>query len=64
MTDRLTPGTHTVELDGVRQRYHVHGRGPVCLAHSGGPGITWEYLRMPAVAEHLTVVDAPARLHA
>ena len=56
MTDRLTPGTHTVELDGVLQRYHVHGQGPVCLAHSGGPGITWDYLRMPAVEEHLTVV--------
>jgi proline iminopeptidase len=56
MTDRLTPGTHTVELDGVVQRYHVHGQGPVCLAHSGGPGITWDYLRLPAVEEHLTVV--------
>ncbi|WP_239154157.1 alpha/beta fold hydrolase [Amycolatopsis sp. FDAARGOS 1241] len=52
----LTPGTHTVELDGVVQRYHVHGTGPVCVAHSGGPGILWDYLRMPAVEEHLTVV--------
>ncbi|MFI5612420.1 alpha/beta fold hydrolase [Amycolatopsis sp. NPDC051903] len=52
----LTPGTHTVELDGLVQRYHVHGTGPVCVAHSGGPGILWDYLRMPAVEEHLTVV--------
>ncbi|MEV4602140.1 alpha/beta hydrolase [Amycolatopsis sp. NPDC049253] len=58
MTDpaHLAPGTHTVELDGLVQRYHVHGFGPVCLAHSGGPGIDWEYLRMPVVEEQFTVV--------
>ncbi|WP_326568452.1 alpha/beta hydrolase [Amycolatopsis rhabdoformis] len=55
-TDHLSPGTHTVELDGVVQRYHVHGTGPVLLAHSGGPGIDWAYLRMPAVEEQFTVV--------
>ncbi|MFF3398768.1 alpha/beta fold hydrolase [Streptomyces sp. NPDC002659] len=56
MTDPLAVGTHTVEVDGVVQRYHVHGTGPVCVAHSGGPGIFWEYLRMPALEQHLTVV--------
>ncbi|MFB6783068.1 alpha/beta fold hydrolase [Streptomyces sp. NPDC056352] len=55
-TDPLTVGTHTVDIDGVTQRYHVHGTGPVCIAHSGGPGIFWEYLRMPALERHLTVV--------
>lgn len=55
-TDPLATGTHTVDIDGVEQRYHVHGTGPVCVAHSGGPGIFWEYLRMPALEEHLTVV--------
>lgn len=55
-TDPLSPGTHTYELAGVVQRYHVHGTGPVCVAHSGGPGIFWEYLRMPALEEHLTMV--------
>ncbi|MFJ5263804.1 alpha/beta fold hydrolase [Streptomyces sp. NPDC088387] len=55
-TGRLSAGTHTVEIDGVEQRYHVHGTGPVCVAHSGGPGIDWEYLRMPALEEFLTVV--------
>ncbi|MFK4105112.1 alpha/beta fold hydrolase [Streptomyces sp. NPDC019531] len=55
-TAPLTEGTHTVEIDGVVQRYHVHGTGPVCVAHSGGPGILWEYLRMPALERHLTVV--------
>ncbi|MEV6643751.1 alpha/beta hydrolase [Amycolatopsis sp. NPDC051371] len=49
-------GTHTIELDGVRQRYHVHGRGPVCVVHPGGPGVDWAYLRMPALEPHLTMV--------
>ncbi|QIY93000.2 alpha/beta fold hydrolase [Streptomyces sp. S1D4-11] len=55
-TEPLAAGTHTVEIDGVVQRYHVHGTGPVCVAHSGGPGIEWEYLRMPALERHLTMV--------
>ncbi|MGI3227412.1 alpha/beta fold hydrolase [Streptomyces sp. GTA36] len=55
-TEPLAAGTHTVEIDGVAQRYHVHGTGPVCIAHSGGPGIFWEYLRMPALERHLTMV--------
>jgi proline iminopeptidase len=49
-------GTHTVELDGILQRYHVHGRGPVCVALPGGPGVDWAYLRMPALEPHLTMV--------
>ncbi|WP_327238373.1 alpha/beta hydrolase [Streptomyces sp. NBC_01317] len=55
-TDPLAAGSHAVEIDGVVQRYHVHGTGPVCVAHSGGPGIDWEYLRMPALERHLTMV--------
>ncbi|MFK4087001.1 alpha/beta fold hydrolase [Kribbella sp. NPDC020789] len=43
-------------VDGVRVTYHVHGTGPVCLAHSGGPGIHWPYLRMPLLEERLTMV--------
>ncbi|WP_326570138.1 alpha/beta hydrolase [Actinacidiphila glaucinigra] len=54
--DPLAVGPHHFEVDGVVQRYHVHGAGPVCIAHSGGPGILWEYLRMPALEQHLTVV--------
>ncbi|MEV0932998.1 alpha/beta fold hydrolase [Streptomyces phaeochromogenes] len=56
LTNPLDAGTHTVEIGGVVQRYHVHGAGPVCIAHSGGPGIFWEYLRMPALERHLTMV--------
>jgi len=52
----MTPGTNVVMIDGLEQRYHVAGRGPVCLVHSGGPGVGWEYLRMPAVERHLTLV--------
>lgn len=52
----LTPGAHQLEIDGVRQVYHVAGTGPVCLVHSGGPGMSWEYLRMPALEAHLTMV--------
>ncbi|GAA3584500.1 alpha/beta hydrolase [Kribbella ginsengisoli] len=52
----LTAGTHTIDLNGIAQRYHVHGSGPVCVAHSGGPGVFWEYLRMPLLESHLTMV--------
>jgi proline iminopeptidase len=45
-----------IEVDGIEQRYHVHGTGPVLVAHSGGPGIGWEYLRLPLVEQHHTVV--------
>lgn len=53
---KLENGTFSVVIDGLQQRYHVHGTGPIVLAHSGGPGLAWEYLRMPEVEENLTVV--------
>ncbi|MFD1930767.1 alpha/beta fold hydrolase [Nonomuraea mangrovi] len=56
VTTPLSPGTHTVDVGRVAQRYHVAGTGPVCLAHPGGPGLSWEYLRMPAAEELLTLV--------
>ncbi|HUS64912.1 MAG TPA: alpha/beta hydrolase [Kofleriaceae bacterium] len=52
----LAPGTHRLEVGGAYIVYHVHGRGPVAIAIPGGPGFAWDYLRMPAVEEHLTVV--------
>ncbi|MGY5046524.1 alpha/beta fold hydrolase [Streptomyces sp. 900105755] len=52
----LSPGTHSFALGGITQRYHVYGTGPVCVAHPGGPGLFWDYLRMPALEEHLTMV--------
>ncbi|MFI9593749.1 alpha/beta fold hydrolase [Nonomuraea sp. NPDC052265] len=55
-SDPLLPGTHTVSVGGVDQRYHVAGAGPVCVVHPGGPGLGWEYLRMPDLERHLTLV--------
>jgi pimeloyl-ACP methyl ester carboxylesterase len=55
-TNPLSPGAHTIDVNGITQRYHVHGTGPVCLAHPGGPGVFWDYLRMPAAEQHLTMV--------
>ena len=54
--DPLSEGTHSLETQGIVLRYHVYGTGPVCVAHSGGPGITWDYLRAPALEAHLTMV--------
>ncbi|WP_206066707.1 alpha/beta fold hydrolase [Nonomuraea composti] len=48
--------SHTIDVEGVAQRFHVAGSGPVVLAHPGGPGLAWEYLRMPAAERHLTMV--------
>ncbi|MFC9330149.1 alpha/beta fold hydrolase [Kitasatospora sp. NPDC057015] len=55
-SDLLSPGAHDVLLDGLTQRYHVYGSGPVCLAVPGGPGVTWDYLRAPGLEEFLTMV--------
>lgn len=55
-TEALAPGEHSVTIDGIEQRYQVAGEGPVCLAHSGGPGVSWEYLRMPEVERYMTLV--------
>jgi proline iminopeptidase len=52
----LSQGLHSVTIDGVRQVFHVAGNGPVCIAHAGGPGFGWEYMRMPALEQHLTMV--------
>ncbi|MFF4960355.1 alpha/beta fold hydrolase [Streptomyces sp. NPDC001222] len=56
VTAPLAQGVHTVEVAGTVLRYHVHGTGPVCVAHPGGPGIAWDYLRAPALEHHLTMV--------
>lgn len=54
--DPLTAGVHTVEVEDVVLRYHVHGTGPLCVAHPGGPGFAWEYLRVPVLEKRLTMV--------
>jgi hypothetical protein len=40
-SDLLSSGAHDVVVDGLNQRYHVYGSGPVCLAMPGGPGAIW-----------------------
>ena len=52
----LVPGWHVFEFEGLRQAYEVAGGGPVCVVHSGGPGINSDYLRMPLLEQHLTIV--------
>jgi proline iminopeptidase len=56
VTDPLAEGPHTFDVDGHTLAYHVHGAGPVCVAHSGGPGINWGYMRAPELEKHLTMV--------
>lgn len=55
-TSPLTEGDFAMTVDGVPLAYHVHGRGPVCIVHAGGPGLEWSYLRMPEVERMLTLV--------
>ncbi|MFI6095379.1 alpha/beta fold hydrolase [Lentzea sp. NPDC051213] len=52
----MEPGEYSVEIDGVTQAFEVRGKGPVCLVHSGGPGIHSDYLRMPLLEERLTML--------
>ncbi|GAA0464031.1 hydrolase [Paractinoplanes deccanensis] len=54
MTQTLT--TYEIGVGGIAQRFHVAGRGPVCVMHPGGPGVDWSYLRMPLVEEFVTAV--------
>jgi pimeloyl-ACP methyl ester carboxylesterase len=55
-TDALSPGSHAISVNGIEQRYFIAGQGPLCIVHSGGPGINWEYLRMPLVEQYLTTL--------
>jgi hypothetical protein len=52
----LGPGVHRLTLNGARQVYHVAGDGPVMVAHSGGPGVDYTYLRSARLEEHFTMV--------
>src|ERR1700710_1378137 len=54
--DALRKGWHTFDVDGNKQAYEVAGTGPVCVVHSGGPGINSDYLHMPLLEKHLTMV--------
>jgi pimeloyl-ACP methyl ester carboxylesterase len=48
--------TRAVEVNGIAQRYHVYGQGAaVLVAVPGGPGVSWDSLRMPEVERTMTV---------
>src|SRR3954463_13566053 len=51
-----SPGPHHLLIARVRQLYHVAGRGPLMVAHSGGPGVYYEYLRSPELENNFTLV--------
>ena len=53
---RLAVGDHRFDVPGGQLVYHVRGEGPVAIAVPGGPGFAWDYLRMPEVERHMTVV--------
>ena len=54
---QVTRGTaRAFVTDGIRQVYRVSGAGPVCLVHSGGPGVHPDYLRIPELEGGLTMV--------
>ncbi|HZT10981.1 MAG TPA: alpha/beta fold hydrolase [Actinomycetota bacterium] len=52
----MAPGAHHVTINNLSIAYHVHGKGPVVIAHAGGPGAQWDILRMPEVEKFATVV--------
>ena len=57
-TERLSPGPHYLNVNGVPMRYTVAaGSGPVCLMHPGGPGISSDaMMKMPAIERHVRAV--------
>jgi pimeloyl-ACP methyl ester carboxylesterase len=56
LIDALAPGSYSISINGLEQRYHVAGKGPLCIVHPGGPGVDWAYIRMPEVEVHLTLI--------
>lgn len=52
----ISQGAQATVIDGLLQRFHVYGTGPLVIAHPGGPGLGWEYLRMREAEEFLTIV--------
>ncbi len=52
---------HVVRVGDLSLVCHVRGRGPRCVAHPAGPGMHWEYLRMPlAERDHTMIYVEPA----
>ena len=49
-------GSHRLSIDGIEIAIEVRGKGPVCIAHPGGPGLDAGYLRSDALERRFTVV--------
>jgi proline iminopeptidase len=53
---KLEQGTQRVAVDGGEVVIDVRGKGPLCIAHPGGPGLDSGYLHGAALERHFTVV--------
>lgn len=60
---RLSPGEHTAQVDGLRFRYRVAGHGPLLVVQAPGWGIGTDYLAngLAALQQHFTVVTYDPR---
>ena len=56
--ERLSPGEHIAEVDGLRFHYHVEGHGPALVVQAPGWGIGTDYLAngLAPLREHFTVI--------
>src|SRR5258706_12235510 len=52
----LESGAHRVPVNGVDIAFEVRGKGPVCIAHPGGPGLDATYMRDSAYERRFTMV--------
>ncbi len=53
---KLEQGTQRVAVPGGEVVIDVRGKGPLCFAHPGGPGLDSEYLHGAAFENHFTVI--------
>ncbi|MDH6629326.1 hypothetical protein M2271_007162 [Streptomyces sp. LBL] len=60
----------SLSVDGIRMNHHVAGRGPVLVAHPGGPGFDYACPCSPELEKHFNPADRrrldrrhTARLH-
>ena len=53
---KLERGTQRVAVPGGEVVIDVRGKGPLCIAHPGGPGLDSGYLHNPGFESHFTVI--------
>lgn len=61
--DRLSPGDHSADVDGLRFHYHVAGHGPLLVVQAPGWGIGTDYLAngLAPLRAHFTVLTYDPR---